>query len=88
MELAEQMRDRLAVLEPSDFDLSDESGQHLGHAGWRPGGSHFAVRIVSARFSGLSRVARHRLVYGALGDLMQERVHALAVTALAPGEAG
>lgn len=88
MELAEEMRERLAVLEPSYFDLSDESGQHLGHAGWRPGGSHFAVKLVSAKFAGLNRVARHRLVYAALGDLMQDRVHALAVTALAPGEAG
>ena len=57
-----------------------------GHAGAREGG-HFHVAVVSERFTGLQRVARHRLVYHLLSDLMQRGIHALAIDARAPGEA-
>jgi BolA protein len=66
-------------------DLRDESGQHAGHAGSRPsGGSHWQLTIVSEAFRGKSAVARHRMVYEALGDLMKHDVHALRIEALAP----
>jgi BolA protein len=64
----------------------DESAAHAGHAGAASGGGHYQLTIVSARFAGMSRVARHRLVYATLGPLMQHRIHALAVRAYAPGE--
>ena len=85
MNLAQSIEQRLAALEAESIELTDESSLHLGHAGWKPGGSHFSVRIVSTRFSGKDKVARHRMVYAALGALMQD-VHALAIHALAPDE--
>jgi BolA family transcriptional regulator, general stress-responsive regulator len=86
MNLAEAIEGRLAALEPVSVELQDESGQHLGHAGWKPGGSHFRLIIVSARFSGKDRLSRHRMVYDALGALMRDDIHALAIHALAPDE--
>ena len=86
--VAREMIDRLtAALSPSRIDLDDQSARHIGHAGHDGRGeSHFALVIESAAFSGKSRVARQRMVYAALGDLMADRVHALTVRALAPGE--
>lgn len=79
------MRERLQALRPLSVDLRDESAQHAGHAGARPsGGSHWQLRIVSDAFRGKSAVARHRMVYEALGDLMKRDVHALRIEALAP----
>ena len=71
---------------PSFLEIEDESHHHAGHAGAAGGLSHFRVRIVSAAFAGLSRVARHRRVYAALGTLLATDVHALAIDARAPGE--
>ena len=79
------MRERLAALRPSTLDLRDESGQHAGHAGARPsGGSHWRLTIVSEAFRGQSAVARHRMVYEALGDLMKRDIHALRIEAFSP----
>jgi len=79
------MRTRLAALEPVRLDLRDESAQHAGHAGARPsGGSHWQLTIVSEAFRGKSAVARHRMVYEALGDLMKRDIHALRIEASAP----
>jgi len=79
------MRERLAALEPARLDLRDESAQHAGHAGARPsGGSHWQLTIVSEAFRGKSPVARHRMIYEALGDLMERDIHALRIEALAP----
>ena len=79
------MRERLSRLHPVALDLQDESGQHAGHAGARPsGGSHWQLTIVSEAFRGKSAVARHRMVYEALGDLMKSDVHALRIEASAP----
>jgi BolA protein len=75
-----------AALEPTDFILQDDSHLHAGHAGAREG-SHYTVRLVSERFAGLSRVARHRLVYDALERQMKAGIHALVIDARAPGEA-
>ncbi|MGZ5034961.1 MAG: BolA family protein [Usitatibacter sp.] len=82
---AEVIRARLAALHPRTLDLRDESEQHAGHAGSRPeGGTHWQVRIVSDAFRGKSAVARHRMVYEALGDLMDRDIHALRIEAFAP----
>ena len=73
------------ALQPDSIELRDDSHRHAGHAGAREGG-HFSVRIVAGCFAGCNRVARHRLVYDALGPLAARGIHALAVEALAPGE--
>jgi BolA family transcriptional regulator, general stress-responsive regulator len=87
MNVAARIRERLAALEPLAVELVDESAQHAGHVGAAPGGStHWRLSIVSPRFSGQPTVARHRMVYQALGELMQNPIHALAITARAPEE--
>ena len=87
MSVAETIRERLAALEPQALDLTDESEMHRGHAGYHEGGgTHWRLAIVSARFSGQSTVERHRLIYRALGALMQHPIHALAITARSPEE--
>jgi BolA protein len=79
------MRARLAALQPVSVDLRDESAQHAGHAGSRPsGGTHWQLAIVSEAFRGKTSVARHRMVYEALGDLMKTGIHALRIEASAP----
>jgi BolA family transcriptional regulator, general stress-responsive regulator len=79
------IREKLAALQPLSMELRDESDQHIGHAGARPsGGSHWQLTIVSEAFRGKSPVARHRMVYEALGDLMKGDIHALRIEALAP----
>jgi BolA protein len=79
------IRDRLQALKPLAVDLRDESGQHAGHAGARPsGGTHWQLTIVSEAFRGKPPVARHRMVYEALGDLMKTDIHALRIEASAP----
>ena len=76
-----------SALTPSAIELIDDSEQHRGHGGYNPAGeSHFTLRIESAAFAGKNRVERQRLVYAALGELMDERVHALSIRDTAPGE--
>lgn len=84
--VAAEMRRRLeAALVPTALVLTDESEQHRGHGGYNPAGeSHFHLVIESAAFTGKSRVERQRLVYAALGDLLDERVHALSISAREP----
>jgi BolA protein len=80
-----EMRRRLAALEPIQLELVDESAAHAGHAGAAVGGNtHWNLTLLSKKFSGLGRPERHRLIYQALGDLMQNPIHALAITARAP----
>ncbi len=74
-----------AALDPTSLHVHDDSHLHAGHAGAREG-RHFSVHLTSGRFTGLSRVARHRLVYDSLGSLAASGVHALAIVARAPGE--
>lgn len=76
------------ALQPSFIEVTDDSHRHAGHAGARGGQGHFSVDIVSAAFAGKLPLARHRLVYAALGDMMQTDIHALAIRARTPGEAG
>lgn len=75
-----------AALAPHALEVTDDSHLHAGHAGAREG-RHFSVRVVSERFEGLGRLARHRLVYDALAQWMPHGIHALAITALTPSEA-
>lgn len=90
MTMADTIREKLtAALKPVALEVTDESARHHGHSGSRPGGeTHFNVRVVSNAFAGQSRVARQRLIYAALADEMKAQIHALAITALAPGEGG
>ena len=82
-----QIRSRLeAAFSPDALEVVDESHRHAGHAGARDGRGHFAVRIVSNRFEGVKTLARHRMVYAALGTLMQTDIHALSLEALSPTE--
>jgi len=74
-----------AALAPQWLEIEDDSHLHAGHAGAREG-RHFTVRLVSDRFNGLSRLARHRLVYDSLHDLIPRGIHALAIDARAPGD--
>jgi BolA family transcriptional regulator, general stress-responsive regulator len=81
------IRSRLeAALKPDEIEIVDDSHKHAGHAGARDGRGHFSVRIVSRQFAGKRTLERHRLVYAALGTLMQTDIHALAVSALTPEE--
>jgi BolA protein len=87
MRVANEIRARLARLEPQRLELVDESARHAGHAGARPEGeSHFRLLIVAAAFDGRARLERQRMVYGALGELLRTDVHALSITALSPTE--
>ena len=79
---AQALEKRLAeLLAPTRLEVLDESAAHAGHAGANGTGSgtHFRVRIASPRFTGQSRVARHRLVYDALQDFIDDGLHALAI---------
>ena len=86
IDIVASMEQRLAALEPELVEIYDESGEHIGHAGAQGGGGHYQLTIVARRFAGQSRVARHRLVYEALGAMMRKDIHALAITALTPEE--
>jgi BolA protein len=74
-----------AAFAPLELVVHDDSHLHTGHAGAREG-RHFSVRIASERFNGLSRLARHRLVYHALASLIPQGIHALAIDARTAGE--
>ena len=86
--VAAEMLVRLkSALSPTMIELVDDSEQHRGHGGYNPAGeSHFSLRIESPAFVDKNRVERQRMIYAALGDLMEARVHALSIRATAPGE--
>lgn len=86
--VATEMLRRLgSSLAPTHIELTDDSEKHRGHGGYNPDGeSHFSLAIESPAFAGKSRVGRQRMVHKALGDLLDERVHALSIRARAPGE--
>ncbi len=80
-----RLRERLvARFAPLQLSIEDDSHLHAGHAGAAGGHSHFRVRIVADAFRGITPVARHRLVYAAVDDLLREEIHALAIDALPP----
>lgn len=84
--LAATMRARLAALDPVRLEIRDASARHAGHAGAQPGSGHFTMTIVSARFTGKRTMERHRMVYDALGPLMQCEIHALSMETKTPEE--
>lgn len=81
-----EMERRLATLAPQSLEIRDESGKHAGHEGAKGGGGHYLLTIVSPRFAGKPPMARHRMVYDALSDLMHREIHALSIKALTPDE--
>ena len=81
-----RMREKLAALSPTQLDINDDSAAHAGHAGAKSGGGHFFLTIVSESFVGKSTMARHRMVYDALGDMMQPEIHALSIKAYTAAE--
>lgn len=87
MTVIDEIRNRLAPLNPLSIEIEDESALHAGHAGAKGGGGHYRMTMVSDAFIGKNTVARHRLIYGALGELMRTRIHALAIRALTAEEA-
>lgn len=74
------------VLAPVTLEVHDDSHKHAGHAGARGGQGHFGVTIVSEAFAGKLPLARHRLVYAALGEMMTTDIHALTIIARTPDE--
>ena len=74
------------ALQPQWLDVADDSHKHAGHAGARGGQGHFSVDSVSTAFAGKLPLARHRMVYAALGSMMQDDIHALAIRARTPDE--
>jgi BolA protein len=84
---AEMLRRLNSAIPSASIELIDDSEQHRGHGGYNPSGeSHFSLIIESPSFAGKNRVQRQRMIYAALGDLMESRVHALSIRATAPGE--
>ncbi len=87
LERTERLRERLQEqLQPSALEIIDESAKHAGHAGAASGGGHFIVNIVAEAFRGNNPLQRHRLVYAAVGDMMQQEIHALSINARTPEE--
>ena len=81
----ERMRGLLtAAFDPVELTITDDSHKHAGHGGGAQGHGHFSVRIVSAKFAGMPPLARHRAIYAALGNMMTDDIHALAIDARAP----
>lgn len=80
------MRSLLAALDPVSLEIIDESHKHAGHAGARNGGGHYVLNIVSRQFAGKNTVARHRMIYSALGPMMKQEIHALTILAQTPDE--
>lgn len=81
MTTIDEIRKRLEALQPLAVAVEDDSALHAGHAGARSGGGHYRLTIVADAFAGKGTLARHRMIYDALGDLMQGRIHALAIRA-------
>lgn len=83
MSRLEKMRQRLASLAPQYLEIGDDSASHAGHASAN-GAGHYHLHIVSAQFAGLGIAQRHRMVYCALGEMMQREIHALCIKAETP----
>ena len=81
--IEQRLRDALTI---ESLEILDESDLHIGHAGAASGGGHYQVTVVSSNFDGLRRVDRHRLIYEALGDVMQTEIHALSIKAFGSNE--
>ena len=84
--VAEIERLLVSAFQPIELLVKDQSHLHAGHAGAKEGKGHFDVRIVSDQFDGCSRIARHRMVYDALGPYIETDIHALSIHAFSPTE--
>jgi BolA protein len=82
----DQMNTLLATLQPTKIEIADDSHKHAGHVGARGGGGHYHLLIVSTQFANKPTLARHRMIYSALGDMMKHDIHALAIAAYTPEE--
>ena len=71
---------------PALLTIQDDSAAHQGHEGTQKGAGHYSVTIISEKFTGKSLIQRHRLVYTALAQMMEEEIHALSIQAKAPDE--
>jgi BolA protein len=87
MSVVQSIELELAALAPIRMEVVDDSFKHAGHEGAKGGGGHYSLTIVSPQFAGKNTLARHRMIYAALGSMMQAQIHALAIRAYAPGEA-
>lgn len=86
MSRPDQMRTLLATLQPVQIEIIDDSHKHAGHEGARSGGGHYTLHIVSTQFGGKPTLARHRMIYSALGEMMKHDIHALNIQAYTPEE--
>ncbi len=86
MSRIDAMKEKLAVLNPVSLEIIDESHKHAGHAGARDSGGHYLLQIASPEFSGKTTMARHRMIYSALGEMMKREIHALNIQAKTPEE--
>jgi BolA protein len=87
MTRTEMIESRLReAFDPASLEVIDQSHLHAGHAGAKSGGGHFDIIIVADKLEGMSQVARHRMIYDALGDMMPAQIHALSIKAYAPNE--
>jgi BolA protein len=86
MSMVDTIRAKLTEqFDPTHLEVIDESHHHAGHAGWREGGeTHFRVRIATRNFDGMTRIAQHRAVMGALNDELKTQIHALNIEVLKP----
>jgi BolA protein len=86
MSRIDAMRAHLAILNPVSVEIIDESHKHAGHAGSRDGGGHYLLQIVTSEFTGKTTMARHRMIYSALEEMMKREIHALNIQASTPEE--
>lgn len=86
MNRIEKMRTHLAALNPVTLEIIDESHKHAGHAGARDGGGHYLLQLVTSQFTGKSTMARHRMIYSALEEMLKHEIHALNIQAKTPDE--
>jgi len=86
-ERSDRIREMLEqAFSPVEILVKDQSHLHAGHVGARDGKGHYDVTIIADAFAGKSRIQRHRMIFGALGAIMQDEIHALRIKAFAPGE--
>jgi BolA protein len=86
MSRIEKMKNHLAALNPTLVNIVDESHKHAGHAGAQSGGGHYLLQIITHQFTGKGTLARHRMIYSALGEMMKDDIHALNIQANTPNE--
>lgn len=85
-DIEQKIREHLALLQPTQIEIVDDSHLHAGHAGARDSGGHYRLSIISAQFVGKNTLERHRMVYSALHEMMLHDIHALNIKAIAPDE--